>query len=360
MSAGESFRRIATGIAVEPLLKAIAEAEPPLWRTTLRETYPGSAHAGAQSILVRGPRVPELAVALAHAAVGQASRLIDDIQGDTVAIDYPATGHLMPAIGDAVMSVLEHVRSPLGDLGRVMLTKLPAGASIARHTDEGVYADLYDRFHLALQSDAGCSFTCGPETYLPRAGDAFWFNHKRQHAVENRSSRDRIHLIVDVMAPAYRALRGVYYQEERVSGIWAELEPLLEAHWAEIARYQDIKLDPDVEAYERLEAEGKVRCYTARDGGALIGYAVFFVRGNLHYRNSLQAIQDVLFVLPQHRAGLAGVRLIKVAEERLKALGVQVVYHHAKRTNRVGELLERLGYELVDGLYAKRLDKKGT
>jgi hypothetical protein len=37
---------------------------------------------------------------------------------------------------------------------------------------------------------------------------------------------------------------------------------------------------------------------------------------------------------------------------------VQVVYHHAKRTNRVGELLERLGYELVDEIYAKRLENK--
>jgi N-acetylglutamate synthase-like GNAT family acetyltransferase len=65
----------------------------------------------------------------------------------------------------------------------------------------------------------------------------------------------------------------------------------------------------------------------------------------------------VLFLHPEHRSGFAGVRLIQYAEKQLKTLGVQVVYHHAKRTNRVGELLERLGYEFVDGLYAKRLDR---
>lgn len=149
------------------------------------------------------------------------------------------------------------------------------------------------------------------------------------------------------------------YQAEQVSELWGAVKPLLEAHWREITRYPDIPLDPDVEGYERMERAGMLRCYTARESSelALIGYVTFFVLHSLHYRRSLQAHQDVLFLLPEHRTGMAGVRLIKFAEERLKAEGVQVVYHHAKRKNKVGELLERLGYEFVDGLYAKRLDE---
>ena len=132
--------------------------------------------------------------------------------------------------------------------------------------------------------------------------------------------------------------------------------PLLQAHWREIAHYQDIELKPDVETYARLQAAGQLRCYTARDSGRLIGYVVFFVRPNPHYATSLQAHQDVLFVALDYRKGMVGVRLIRFAEQRLKAEGVQVIYHHAKRTNKVGELLKRLGYELVDEIYAKRLD----
>jgi GNAT superfamily N-acetyltransferase len=85
---------------------------------------------------------------------------------------------------------------------------------------------------------------------------------------------------------------------------------------------------------------------------------IFFLRPNMHYRRSLQAAQDVLYLHPDYRRGMAGVTLIRVAETRLRAEGVQVIYHHAKRTNRVGELLERLGYEHVENVYAKRLDKK--
>ena len=146
-------------------------------------------------------------------------------------------------------------------------------------------------------------------------------------------------------------------KRERVVDIWAEAQPLLVAHWREIAHYQDIELAPEFSVYEVAEQHGNLRCYTARAGTKLVGYAVFFVRHNPHYRNSLQAVQDVLFVLPEHRKGMAGVRLIRHAEQSLKAEGVQVVYHHVKRTNQVGRLLGRLGYDLVEEIYSKRLDK---
>lgn len=147
------------------------------------------------------------------------------------------------------------------------------------------------------------------------------------------------------------------YQAERLSESWTEVEPLLRNHWREIAHYQDISLDPDKEAYAMLENAGALRCYSMRDeAGALVGYVAFFVRMNMHYRSSLQAVQDVLYVDPAHRRTMAGIRLIKFAECSLAAEGVQVVYHHVKCTNRVGELLERLGYELIDRVYGKRLN----
>lgn len=149
--------------------------------------------------------------------------------------------------------------------------------------------------------------------------------------------------------------RPLTYQQERVSDLWAEVAPLLVLHWDEIAHYPDIALDPNTKEYNAYDAAGLLRCYTARDAGLLVGYVLFFVRYNLHYQGSLQAVQDVLFLARPYRQGMAGVRLVRFAEAKLKAEGVQVVYHHVKRTNKVGELLVRLGYELVDEVYAKRL-----
>lgn len=133
-----------------------------------------------------------------------------------------------------------------------------------------------------------------------------------------------------------------------------ELLPMLELHWAEIAVYQDIPLDPDVETYAALEAQGQLRIYTAREAGALRGYAVFFVRPNLHYKGSKQAWQDVFYIDPRERFR-GGFMLVRYCEAALRAEGVQVVYHHAKLINGFGQLLKTMKYQLVDEIYAKRL-----
>ena len=114
-----------------------------------------------------------------------------------------------------------------------------------------------------------------------------------------------------------------------------------------------------MEMYSVIEEQGALRCYIARDDGKLIGYLSFFVRSNPHYKSSVQAVSDVLFLLPEYRRGGTGVLLIRHGERALKAEGVQAVYHHVKRTNQVGRLLVRMGYELIDEVYAKRLDSGG-
>ena len=162
----------------------------------------------------------------------------------------------------------------------------------------------------------------------------------------------------------------ITYQRESAVFLWSEILPLLHEHKNEIAFYQDIALDPDVDAYNRCEGMGTLRCYTARLNGELIGYSINFVRPNMHYMGSLQGVQDVLFVSKPHRHGRVGVALIRYKEEQLRAEQAQVTYEHTKATDQirealkalvgrtdVGALMEKLGYELVDLIYAKRLDK---
>ena len=145
---------------------------------------------------------------------------------------------------------------------------------------------------------------------------------------------------------------------ERAQDIFDEAMPLLRAHYREIAHHQDIPLDPDFERYKHLEDLNVLRCYTARDDedGRLLGYAVFIVSPNLHYRKSIQAMQDVLYVRPENRG--TGLRLVRYADECLAADGVQVVTQHIKAAHNFGAALERMGYELIDLIYQKRLDEK--
>lgn len=145
------------------------------------------------------------------------------------------------------------------------------------------------------------------------------------------------------------------FQREKASLVLTEVRPLLEMHWAEIAAYKDIPLEPDLEAYARIDESGGLRVFTARDeANTLIGYNIFFVHRNLHYKSSLQANQDILYIHPDKRG--FGMRFILWCDKELKTEGVQVVYHHVKAKHDFGPMLERMGYNLVDKIYAKRLD----
>lgn len=146
------------------------------------------------------------------------------------------------------------------------------------------------------------------------------------------------------------------FKSEKISDILEESKPLLQKHWDEIAHFKDIPLNPDYDQYLKLEQMGITRSYSARmEDGKLIGYAVFFIRPNLHYKDSIQALQDIIFIDKNYRG--AGLGLIKFCDRMLKEEGIQVVFQHIKASHNFGPALERMNYELVDLIYAKRLDK---
>lgn len=144
---------------------------------------------------------------------------------------------------------------------------------------------------------------------------------------------------------------------EPVDRIWYELMPLLERHWAEIAHYKDIPLDINQRKYNGLHVLGVLRVFTARLFGDIVGYAAYIVDHNLHYQGSLQALQDVVFLAPEHRRNGVGRLLLETADAHLRAEGVQVVYHHVKHTHDFGPLLVSMGYTSIETIYGRRLDK---
>lgn len=148
-------------------------------------------------------------------------------------------------------------------------------------------------------------------------------------------------------------------QRERIHDLWEELFPLLDAHWREIAHFPDIPLDVNIARYEQAEDAGVLRTFAARRDGELVGYAIYSVAFNSHYSGSLQAVQDVLFIHPDHRRSGAGLKLLREADQQMAADGVQAVYQHEKLAHPFSPLMERLGYECIERIWVKRLDKGG-
>ena len=151
----------------------------------------------------------------------------------------------------------------------------------------------------------------------------------------------------------------VKFTVENWNTIIKEGAQLLDKHYKEVSHFLDIPLNPNHEKYLHIEANGNLKVFIARDENEnLLGYAVFFLNHNLHYMGSFQAVQDIIFIDPEKRG--FGRTFIKYCDEELKKLGVQVVYHHVKNKKELNfsPMLERDGYELIDLIYGKRLDKR--
>lgn len=156
-------------------------------------------------------------------------------------------------------------------------------------------------------------------------------------------------------------MRFTFARERLTPHLQQELMPLLLDHWEEIAHYGDIPLCVNWDRYFFLEREGVLRLYTVRDGaGVLFGYSAFMVTFNLHYVESKQASQDVLYLDEAARGRMVGARFISWCDDELRREGVQVVFQHVKDAHNFGPLLERLGYERIEAIYGRRLDKHGN
>jgi GNAT superfamily N-acetyltransferase len=148
----------------------------------------------------------------------------------------------------------------------------------------------------------------------------------------------------------------IKYQQEFLSQVQSDIEPLINLHWREIALNQDnIKLNPDWEAYANLESEGKLQIFTAREGDLLVGYFVVTLGYNIHYKDHLCASNDVIYMHKDYRKGFAGIRLIKFAEKVLREDGVSTLTINTKIHQPFDKVLERLKFKPIERVYSKYL-----
>jgi GNAT superfamily N-acetyltransferase len=146
----------------------------------------------------------------------------------------------------------------------------------------------------------------------------------------------------------------ITYQQEFMATVAPDMQVLLEQHWQEIALNQDkIKLNPDWEAYADLDAAGVAKAFTARCDGILVGYFVVFCKKNIHYKDHIFAVNDVIYLHPDYRRGMVGIKLIKFAEKCLADDGVSVLVVNTKTHRPFDAVLERLKFGLTERVYTK-------
>ena len=158
----------------------------------------------------------------------------------------------------------------------------------------------------------------------------------------------------------------LHYGVESWSQYAPDAEKLWPLHWAEIALDQEhIPLEVDMDRYAALDAAGRLHIVTAREDtgrvqGAvredpLQGYVLYVVMGHLHYKSTLHAMMDVLYLSPAHRKGLAGYRLLTLAERTLRERGVKKMLMGGKTHYDIAALYARLGYTEIERHFSKLL-----
>ncbi len=176
-----------------PLLLAVYRQQELFRVNTIRQDFPGSPHGETETIILRfNDYTPDK-----DTVVGQ---VIDDIEcHDTPEYDR------LPEARQLVSWLMARVNGER--IGRAIIVRLPKGASVAPHKDQGAPATYYERFHIPLQAFPGVQFSCGDEddeieTVEMRSGEVWWFNNAKTHAILNGSEDDRIHLIADIKCSA--------------------------------------------------------------------------------------------------------------------------------------------------------------
>ena len=157
----------------------------------LRTQFEGSAHTAITDILLRGPQISPKST-------------LSQLQQDVQCYDYSPSETLTELYTASIdfMCALKGTQ-----LGRVLVTKLKAGDSIDPHTDEGLAADFYNRYHIVLKGEKGSTFTSGDETVEMLTGEVWYINNHITHSVYNGSDEDRIHLIIDIKDSKYYAVK---------------------------------------------------------------------------------------------------------------------------------------------------------
>ena len=84
-----------------------------------------------------------------------------------------------------------------GSIDNVQFSLIPPGGKIKRHYDDGLNFSLSHRIHLPINTNSESVFFIGDQSFNLKQGQLVEINNKKDHHVENNSTYDRIHLIID-------------------------------------------------------------------------------------------------------------------------------------------------------------------
>lgn len=144
-----------------------------------------------------------------------------------------------------------------------------------------------------------------------------------------------------------------FLEKNPIPIIQKELE-LLQAHKDEAGMFgDDVMLSPDWRRYANLSEVGAACLITAKDDEGIIrGYTVNFLHRHIHY-DLMIAVNDIIYLQKGYRGH--AIHLLKRTERLMKNAGAEVFSICVKPHIDFRPVLEKLGYNLLEYVYFRRL-----
>jgi L-amino acid N-acyltransferase YncA len=106
------------------------------------------------------------------------------------------------------------------------------------------------------------------------------------------------------------------------------------------------------ETYKNLEAAGLLHPISALKDGELIGYVTVMASEIPHYSRVI-AVTESFFVARAHRSTGAGLKLLRAAEQKARALGSPGLLVSAPFGGSLAQVLPRAGYSETNRVFFK-------
>jgi GNAT superfamily N-acetyltransferase len=109
-----------------------------------------------------------------------------------------------------------------------------------------------------------------------------------------------------------------------------------------------------LDIYRHLEKGGMLHVFSAIDDGRLIGFISVLAPVLPHYGVPV-AVSESFFVAKAHRCTLAGLRLLRAAEDKARELGSPGLLVSAPFEGKLFHVLPRIGYTETNRIFFKKV-----
>lgn len=145
-------------------------------------------------------------------------------------------------------------------------------------------------------------------------------------------------------------------QEANIVEMYSSDSNIFKSHCKEVLNL-GLVLDPNLEAYSRLQDSGSLIFLTATIDGEVVGYCSYIISQSLHFKDKTYCVQDLLYVVREYRGHSIGYELTKRVEQIAEEIGCDIMILQSKDNDQVLKgIASDLSYRVYENSFIKEFN----